>query len=105
MHLPNSEIGRMLRQRKKGLYHERLFNVMAFLCFYYTILFVKLNSSLEPGFGPGMSLGPFSGIGPTDTYSDLQPSSSIDLDTTRPDFGGLDESHRPSVDSKYCINV
>lgn len=56
--------------------------------------------SLEPGFGPGMSLAPFSGVNPSDTYSDLEPSRSVDIDTTRPDYEGLNESHRPSVDSK-----
>lgn len=56
-------------------------------------------SSLEPGFGPGMSLAPFSGVNPSETYSDLEPSRSLDIDTTRPEFEGLDESHRPSVDS------
>lgn len=59
----------------------------------------SILSSLEPGFGPGMSLAPFSGVSPSDTYSDLEPSRSLDIDTTRPEFEGLDESHRPSVDS------
>lgn len=48
-----------------------------------------------------MSLAPFSGINPSDTYSDLNPSNSIDIDTSRPQYDGLDDSHRPSVDSKY----
>lgn len=46
-----------------------------------------------------MSLAPFSRVSPTDTYSDLDVSRGVDLDTTRPEFEGLDESHRPSVDS------
>lgn len=48
-----------------------------------------------------MSLSPFSGITPSDTYSDVarSPSSSIDLDTTRPDNSGLDDTHRPTLDN------
>lgn len=51
-----------------------------------------------------MSLAPFSGVNQSDTYSDLEPSRSVDLDTTRPDYDGLDESHRPSIDSKFLSN-
>lgn len=59
--------------------------------------------SLEPGFGPGMSLAPFSGISSSDTYSDLNPSNGLDIDTSRPQYDGLDDSHRPSVDSKFHL--
>lgn len=58
-------------------------------------------SSLEPGFGPGMSLGPFSGISSSDTYTDLGPGNSVDIDTSRPQFDGLDDSQRPSIDSNF----
>ncbi|XP_065160677.1 OCIA domain-containing protein 1 [Atheta coriaria] len=75
MQLPNSQIGEMLRQRRKGNFTE----------------------TLEPGIGPGMALAPFSNMGGSDTYSDVKPSS--DLDTTRPNYEGLDDSHRPSVDN------
>jgi hypothetical protein len=77
MQLPNSQIGEILRRRRQGNFQE----------------------SLEPGFGPGMSLGPFSGISSADTYTDLGPGNSMDLDTTRPQFEGLDDNHRPSVDN------
>lgn len=77
MMLPNSPIGEMLRQRRKGGFKE----------------------SLEPGFGPGMSLAPFSGMHPAETYSDLPPQNTMDLDTSRPELNGLDDSHRPSVDN------
>ncbi|XP_044271777.1 OCIA domain-containing protein 1 [Tribolium madens] len=76
MQLPNSQIGEMLRRRRQGTFQE----------------------SLEPGFGPGMSLGPFSGISSSDTYTDLGPGS-LDLDTTRPQYDGLDDAQRPSIDN------
>ncbi|KAF2892778.1 hypothetical protein ILUMI_13395 [Ignelater luminosus] len=78
MSLPNSPIGEMLRQRRKGGFQE----------------------SLEPGFGPGMSLAPFSGMNPSDTYTDVPPRNSLDIDTTRPEVNGLDDSHRPSIDKE-----
>ncbi|KAF5289660.1 hypothetical protein FQR65_LT11777 [Abscondita terminalis] len=73
MMLPNSPIGEMLRQRRKG----------------------QLRETLEPGYGPGMSLSPFSSV--TDSYSDIKPN--FDLDIPRPDVHGLDDSFRPSVDN------
>ncbi|CAH1154141.1 unnamed protein product [Phaedon cochleariae] len=78
MQLPNSQIGEMLRQKRKGHLHE----------------------SLDSGFGPGMSLAPFSGVNSTDTYSDLNPNSSLDLDTDRPENKGLDDHNRPSMDNQ-----
>ncbi|EEZ99819.1 OCIA domain-containing protein 1 [Tribolium castaneum] len=77
MQLPNSQIGEMLRRRRQGTFQE----------------------SLEPGFGPGMSLGPFSGISSSDTYTDLGPGNSVDIDTSRPQFDGLDDAQRPSIDN------
>jgi len=76
MQLPNSHVADILRKRRQGIYQE----------------------SLEPGFGPGMSLAPFSGIGSSETYSDLGPRA-IDLDTSRPTFDGLDDAQRPSMDN------
>lgn len=78
MLLPNSPIGEMLRQRRKGGGYQE---------------------SIETGFGPGMSLTPFSGMNPSDTYNDSSPRNSLDLDTSRPELEGLDDSHRPSVDN------
>ncbi|KAK4873348.1 hypothetical protein RN001_015377 [Aquatica leii] len=76
MMLPNSPIGEMLRQRRKG----------------------HLQETLEPGYGPGMSLSPFSTV--TDSYSDIKSNvNSIDLDMTRPEIGGLDDTYRPSLDN------
>ncbi|KAJ8919943.1 hypothetical protein NQ315_006472 [Exocentrus adspersus] len=77
MQLPNSQIGEVLRQRRRG----------------------NLQESLDTGFGPGMSLAPFSGYSSADTYSDLNPNSSLDIDTSRPDAPGLDDYQRPSVDN------
>lgn len=77
MQLPNSKVGEMLRQRRRG----------------------NLQESLDAGFGPSMSLAPFSNVSSQDTYTDVNPYNSLDIDTTRPDFGGLDERQRPSVDN------
>jgi len=77
MQLPNSPIGEMLRQRRRG----------------------NLQESMDAGFGPGMSLAPFSSVNPNETYSDLGPGSSLDMDTSRPQNEGLDDSHRPSMDN------
>lgn len=52
-----------------------------------------------------MSLAPFSGMNSYDTYTDLNPNNSLDLDTTRPDTPGLEDYQRPSVDSKYISHV
>lgn len=53
---------------------------------------------------PGISLSPFSSVAPADTSSHVGPSSSMDLDTNRPEQFGLDDSHRPTVeDSKLII--
>lgn len=62
------------------------------------------NFSLDPGFGASMSLSPFSGMDPSDVYSDVGPKSSLDIDTSRPEYRGLDESQRPSIDSKFQPN-
>ncbi|KAJ8926969.1 hypothetical protein NQ314_020626, partial [Rhamnusium bicolor] len=83
MQLPNSQIGEMLRQRRRG----------------------NLTESLDSGFGPGMSLAPFGGISSSDTYSDLNPNNSLDLDTNRPETPGLDEYQKPSIDSKFLIDL
>lgn len=42
---------------------------------------------------------------PGDIYSDDQAKSSdnINIDTTRPDQNGLDDTFRPTVDSKFLI--
>lgn len=60
---------------------------------------------MDPGFGSGMSLSPFIGMDQSDVYSDVGPKSSLDIDTTRPDYRGLDESQRPSIDSKFQPNL
>ncbi|XP_071050092.1 OCIA domain-containing protein 1 isoform X2 [Onthophagus taurus] len=75
MQLPNSQIGEMLRQRRRGNFQE----------------------TIDSGFGPGMSLAPFST--PTETYTDVPPSNSLDIDTTRPQYDGLDDNFRPSLDN------
>lgn len=80
MRLPNSPLGDMLRQRKTGSFQE----------------------NLDGGLGPSMSLPPFSGVSSSDTYSDVPPRNSLDMDTSRPEVGGLDDTFRPSLDSKAC---
>ncbi|KAJ8934251.1 hypothetical protein NQ318_008694 [Aromia moschata] len=77
MQLPNSQIGEMLRQKRKG----------------------NLQESLDTGFGPAMSLAPFSSLDSSDVYSDLNPNSTLDMDTSRPEAPGLDDYQRPSVDN------
>lgn len=79
MQLPNSRVGEMLRMRRSG----------------------QINETLDGSFGAGMSLAPFPGIAQKDSYSDINPSSNLDIDTSRPYHEGLDDSQRPSLDSKY----
>ncbi|KAJ8982385.1 hypothetical protein NQ317_009640 [Molorchus minor] len=69
MQLPNSQIGEILRQKRRG----------------------NLKESYDYGFGPGMSLATFSGMESTDTYSDLKSNNSLDLDTNRPELPGLED--------------
>lgn len=77
MQLPNSQLGEVLRQRRRGGRQE----------------------SLDSSFGPGMSFAPFGSLSSTDMYSDLNPNNSLDIDTTRPENPGLDDYHRPSLDN------
>lgn len=79
MQLPNSQIGEMLRQKRRG----------------------NLQESFDSSFGAGISLAPFSSVNSNETYSDIgtAPNSVYNLDTNRPTFEGLDESLRPSIDN------
>ncbi|KAL3285186.1 hypothetical protein HHI36_019305 [Cryptolaemus montrouzieri] len=79
MQLPNSQLGEILRQRRRG----------------------NLQESLDSNFGSGLSLAPFGNISSSDTYSDIdsRQSATYDIDTNRPQLDGLDESFRPSVDN------
>ncbi|CAG9860523.1 unnamed protein product [Phyllotreta striolata] len=77
MQLPQSKIGEMLRQKRRG----------------------NIRENIDPGFGAGLSLSPFSGISPSETYSDISPYSSLDIDTSRPENPGLDDYYRPSLDN------
>lgn len=79
MQLPNSPLGEMLRKRRQGIVQE----------------------GVEPGYGPGLSLGPFSGIPSGDSYSDIGSGRSMDFDASPPQYDGLDDSHRPSLDSEF----
>lgn len=80
MKLPNSQFGEMLRKKRQG----------------------TLQEGVEPGFGPSMSLGPFSGLSSGDSYSDIGSGSNrMDFDTSRPQYDGLDDSRRPSLDSEF----
>lgn len=77
MQLPNSQLGEILRQKRKGNLREN-----------------------DTSFGsPGMSLTPFGNLSSVDVYSDLNPNNSLDLDTTRPENPGLDDYYRPSLDN------
>ncbi|XP_019864792.2 OCIA domain-containing protein 1 [Aethina tumida] len=77
MQLPNSRVGEMLRLRRSG----------------------QINETIDGSFGAGMSLAPFPGIAQKDSYSDINPSSNLDIDTSRPYHEGLDDSQRPSLDN------
>lgn len=79
MQLPNSEIGEMLRQRRRGNFKE----------------------GVEPGLGPSLSMAPFGGFGSAEQYSDIEPdrNPNHDIDTNRPHNDGLDDSLRPNVDT------
>ncbi|XP_069701206.1 OCIA domain-containing protein 1 isoform X2 [Periplaneta americana] len=71
MQLPNSKLAEMLRQRKRqGGFQESI--------------------TMDPGF-------PMPSFAETETYSDVGPHH--DLDTDRPYNEGLDDSHRPTLDS------
>lgn len=77
MQLPNSQIGEMLRQKRRG----------------------NLRENNDSAFNPGLSLTPFGNLSSADVYSDLNPNNSLDLDTTRPENPGLDDYYRPSLDN------
>lgn len=77
MQLPNSQLGEILRQRRRG----------------------NMKETFDSGLGAGMSLTPFGNLSSTDMYSDLNPNNSLDIDTTRPENPGLDDYYRPSVDN------
>lgn len=77
MQLPSSHLGELLRQKRSR----------------------NRQDTLDSAFGPGMSLTPFGNLSSTDMYSDLNPSNSLDIDTTRPENPGLDDYHRPSLDN------
>ncbi|CAH1104245.1 unnamed protein product [Psylliodes chrysocephalus] len=83
MQLPNSQIGEMLRQKRRG----------------------NIRENMDNTFGPGLSLAPFSGINTSDTYSDVSPYSSLDIDTNRPENKGLDDYNRPSMDNSNIENL
>lgn len=77
MRIPNSQLGEALRRRKKGEFFE--------------------SFSSEGG----LSLAPFSSS--TDVYTDesmkQKHRNSLDMDVDRPTNHGLDDTHRPSLDS------
>nr|CAI5836125.1 unnamed protein product [Callosobruchus analis] len=77
MQLPHSQLGEILRQRKRG----------------------NVQEGFESGIGPSMALAPFSGMDSTSVYSDINPNSSLDIDTTRPEAPGLEDYQRPSLDN------
>lgn len=77
MQLPNSHLGELLRQKRRG----------------------NRQDTFDTGFGPGLSLAPFGNVSSSDMYSDLNPNTSLDIDTSRPDNPGLDDYHRPSLDN------
>lgn len=76
MRLPNSQLGEALRQKKlKGGFQEVI------------------------TMDPSISLPPFADV---QIYSDVSPHHEIDTD--RPYAGGLDDSHRPTLDSPISEN-
>lgn len=79
MQIPNSRLAEILKQRKKGSVFEQF--------------------TPDQGYGTGLSLAPFSS--PAESYSDepARKSSSLDLDTSRPNISGLDDVYRPTLDN------
>lgn len=77
MQLPNSQLGEILRQRRRG----------------------NVRDNTDSAFGAGMSLTPFGNLSSNDMYSDFNPNNSLDIDTTRPENPGLDDYYRPSMDN------
>lgn len=86
MRIPNSRLGELLKQRKRGSVYDTL--------------------TPDQGLGAGLALAPFSSPS-QDLYSDegirTQKSNPLDLDTERPVPKGLDETLRPSVDSPITM--
>ncbi|XP_059613261.1 OCIA domain-containing protein 1 isoform X2 [Phlebotomus argentipes] len=81
MRLPNSKVGEMLRQRKRGGMYEGM--------------------APDQGFGTGLGLSAFGSS--TDSHSDeshgRNRSSALNLDTERPSSTELDDIYRPSLDA------
>ncbi|CAH1962009.1 unnamed protein product [Acanthoscelides obtectus] len=77
MQLPHSQLGEILRQRKRG----------------------NVQEGFDSGIGPSMALAPFGGMESTTVYNDINPNNSLDIDTTRPDAPGLEDYQRPSMDN------
>lgn len=77
MRLPNSQLGEMLRRRKKGEFFENF------------------------GQDGSLSLAPFASS--TEIYTDEHmkhnQQNSLDLDVDRPANFGLDDTYRPSIDT------
>ncbi|XP_053689220.1 OCIA domain-containing protein 1 [Sabethes cyaneus] len=82
MRLPNSRLAEIIRQRRQG------------------------GGSVErylpdQGLGAGSMLSPFGPTSPSDSYTERQMhrSDSLNLDIHVPQYSGLDDSARPTVDS------
>ncbi|XP_062549547.1 OCIA domain-containing protein 1 [Armigeres subalbatus] len=87
MRIPNSRLADMIRQRRQGgsAGIERLYP--------------------DQGFGAGSMLSPFGPATPSDSVTEqhFRNRDSINIDVHTPNYSGLDESARPSIDSNRAF--
>ncbi|XP_058460012.1 OCIA domain-containing protein 1 [Malaya genurostris] len=87
MRLPNSRLAELIRQRRQGTAGgvERLLP--------------------DQGLGAGSMLSPFGPTSPSDSYTEKQMhrSDSFNLDIHVPQYSGLDDSGRPTLDSDQAF--
>ncbi|EAT47303.1 AAEL001573-PA [Aedes aegypti] len=86
MRIPNSRLADMIRQRRQGATTvERLYP--------------------DQGFGAGAMLSPFGPASPSDSVTEqhFRNRDSINIDVHTPNYSGLDESARPSLDSNRAF--
>lgn len=85
MRLPNSRLADLIRQRRKGGSVEKFLP--------------------DQGLGAGSMLSPFGPTTPSDSYTEkqLHRSDSLNMDIHVPQYSGLDDSARPTIDSNSAF--